>query len=504
MRPSLEALRQARELLDAVRRDNPRNPRILFALAKLNRTTGLALYNRGRLDETLKIFEATHPILEDLVALEPGLPENHAELAGNEYSLGLLLAASGKIDEALKNYGTSLSRRRRLAALHPGVAKYRLDVAATLGNIAGQWFEAKNDLVRAAGYFQEATTILESLARDYPAVATYSEYLARSRTNLAATMNEMGRHVEALAIARAAEPFAEQRVRAQPGVVQYRADLAFIAYSQGTFCLGLRRADDAEQFTRRALEILKPIQVATRENPHVLRLFCWSYRQLGRIELDRDRPADARAWYQRAIDVFPPGQAPADVQGRLDLASAFMGRFWANAQLHRTNEALADWDRLVTLGEPEQINCKPLGAILLRAWSSNGESDGDGFLAVARQAVESGLVPVDELITFAEAAAQAAGRAAVDPALPNALRTRRADELATQAVDWLRRAAAAGYFRTRSNQVPLLRPRFDALPSPRLPCPAVRRLFPGQPFRLADVALTRIDQPPPVHPPVSA
>ena len=315
----------------------------------------------------------------------------------------------------------------------------------------------------AAGYFQEATTILESLARDYPAVATYSEYLARNRTNLAATLNEMGRHVEALAIARAAEPFAEQRVRAQPGVVQYRADLAFIAYSQGTFSLGLRRADDAEQFTRRALEILKPIQAATRENPRVLRLFCWSYRQLGRIELDRDRPADARAWYQRAIDVFPPGQTPADVQGRLDLASVFMGRFWANAQLHRTSEALADWDRLVTLGEPEQINCKPLGAILLRAWSSNGESDGDGFLAVARQAVESGLVPVDELITFAEAAAQAAGRAAADTALPNALRTRRADELATQAVDWLRRAAAAGYFRTRSNQVPLLRPRFDAL-----------------------------------------
>ncbi len=87
----LEALRRAGELLDAIRRDNPRNPRILFALAKLNRSVGLALHGLGRVEETLKMFESTHPILEDLVSIEPGVPDNHAELAGNEYSLGLLL-----------------------------------------------------------------------------------------------------------------------------------------------------------------------------------------------------------------------------------------------------------------------------------------------------------------------------------------------------------------------------------------------------------------------------
>src|SRR5262249_48763075 len=161
----------------------------------------------------------------------------------------------------------ALSRRRRLAAEHPDVAQYRLHVAATLGNIAGQWYEARQDPVRAAAYYQEATAILEGLARDYPSVVAYSEYLARSRTNLAATLSVAGRDAEALAIARAAEPFAERRVRAEPGVVQHRLDLAFIVDSQGAFSMGLRRLDEAERLFRRALEILEPIRVANRRNP---------------------------------------------------------------------------------------------------------------------------------------------------------------------------------------------------------------------------------------------
>jgi serine/threonine-protein kinase len=286
----LEALRQARELLDAIRRDNPRNPRILSALGRLHRALGLALYARGRVDETLKVFEAAHPILEEPVTLEPGVPDNHADLAGTEYSLGVHLAAVGKADESLRIYASSLARRRRLVAEHPEVARFRLDVAATLGNIAAHCYNAGNDPVRAAGYYQEATTILDGLARDYPAVVTYSEFLARSRTNLAATLSEVGRDAEALAIALAAEPFAERRVRAEPGVVQHRVDLAFIVNSQGIFSMGLRRVDEAERLFRRSLEILEPIRAATRGNPEVLRQIRSSFNQLGRVELARSRP----------------------------------------------------------------------------------------------------------------------------------------------------------------------------------------------------------------------
>ena len=458
----LESLRQARELLEAIRRDNPRNPRILSVLASLNGTMGRTQYGLGRPDEALKTFEANHLIHLDLVALEPGVPKNHADLAGNEYSQGLLLATVGRSEESLRNYGSSLARRRQLVAEHPDVARYRLDVAATLGNIAAHWFDAGNNRACAAGYYQEATTILEGLVRDYPAVATYSEFLARSRTNLAATLNELGRNAEALAIARAAEPLAERRVRAAPGVVQHRLDLAFILTSQGTYSIGLRRADEAEPLFRRSLEVLKPIPVATGGNPAVLRRFRSTYNQLGRLELYRGRPADALAWYQRTINLFQPGPdstAPADFQDRLHHLSAFRGRFRAEVQLGRMNEALADWDRISALGEPEEKGRRALGPILVRAWSG----DAVGFLAGARQAVGSGSVPVEELITLAEAATHAAARAGALLALPAAVRTRQADELTTEAVGWLERAAAAGYFHRSDQKNQLMEPRFDAL-----------------------------------------
>ncbi len=53
--------------------------------------------------------------------------------------------SAGRTDESLRIYARSLSRRRRLVAEHPDVARYRLDVAATLGNIAALWKTAKHD-----------------------------------------------------------------------------------------------------------------------------------------------------------------------------------------------------------------------------------------------------------------------------------------------------------------------------------------------------------------------
>jgi tetratricopeptide (TPR) repeat protein len=478
----LEALQQARELLDAIRRDNPRNPRILSALGTLHRALGLAFYARGRIDETLKVFEAASPILEQLVALEPGVPGNHAELAGNEYSLGILLAAKGKIDDSQRVYASSLARRRRLVANNPEVARFRFDVAATLGNIATNWYNAGNDPVRAAGYYQEATTILEGLVRDYPTVVTYSEFLVRSRTNLAATLSEVGRNAEALAIAVAAEQSAERRVGAEPEVVQHRLDLAFIVNSQGIFSMGLRRVDEAERLFRRSLEILEPIRAAARGNPDLLRQIRSSSNQLGRVELARGRPAEALVWYQRTIDQLAPGPAataPVDARERVHLVAALRGRIRANRQLGRIDEAVADWDRLAAMLEHEEKGMRALGPILVRAWSGNSV----GFLAGAREAVESGKVPVEELITLAEAAAQAAARTAADSTLAATVRTRQAEELAGEALGWLERARAAGYFRKYDHKIPLTEPRFDALRS----LPSFRALvgdvfFPDDPF----------------------
>ena len=286
--------------------------------------------------------------------------------------------------------------------------------------------------------------MLEGLAHDYPEVATYSEFLARSRTNLAATLSELGRNVEALAIARAAEPVADRRVRTEPGVVQHRIDLAFIVLSQGIFSMGLRRA-------RRGREAVPPIArdpgADPGHGPGESRgaTAISQFLQPTRPDRARPGPPGRRAGLVSAtIDLFQPGPAaaPAKLQDRVHLVAALRGRFRAEIQLGRINEALADWDRISTLDEPEEKGRRPLGPILVRAWSG----DAAGFLAGGRQAVESGSVPVEELITLAEAAAQAGSRAGADSALPASVRTRQADELASQAVGWLERASGGGLF----------------------------------------------------------
>ena len=244
-------------------------------------------------------------------------------------------------------------------------------------------------------------------------------------------------------------------------MVQHRLDLAFIVDSQGVISMKLRLADEAERLFRRSLDVLEPIRVANQANPEVMRRFCSCYNNLGRIDLYRGRPADAHL-VQRTIDRLQPGPAataPTDLQDRSYLESALRGRFRANGQLGRIDEALADWDRIAAMGEPEEKGLRPLGRILVRAWSG----DITGFLAGARQAIDAGSVPVDELITLAEAAALTADRAGADPALPARARTRQADELAAQAVGWLERAGAAGYFRKYDHKTQLIEPRFDAL-----------------------------------------
>jgi hypothetical protein len=78
------------------------------------------------------------------------------------------------------------------------------------------------------------------------------------------------------------------------------------------------------------------------------------------------------------------------------LVAALRGRFRANVQLGRIDEALADWDRRAAILEPEEKGLRPLGPNLVRAWSG----DAAGFLAGAREPVEAGSVPVEELITL--------------------------------------------------------------------------------------------------------
>jgi eukaryotic-like serine/threonine-protein kinase len=470
---SLENLREALGLLESARVENPRNVRVLSSLSTQLGGIGAALYKLGRLEESLATFEQRVPIHEELVQIEPRVTANRADLAGNLYNIATLRRALGKFEASLDADSKALVIRRQMAAEFPDKPFYRFQVAASLGNVGAGLMVGKHDSAAALAYYREASSLLAELALAYPDVAQYSEYLARTRTNLASILVRLGRFNAALAVDQAAEHYLERRVRAQGKLVQARIDFAFNLYEQAESCLWLRRYEDADRLGSRALETLLAIPETGRRDPEVVHLLVFTFEYLGMTAARRDRFEEALGQYNRSISTAQPDPTvlPAEGLVRGALRKVLEGRAEVNARLGRSDAARSDWSRLVAIKEPDESDMSSLGPILIRAWS--GEAA--GFVVDAEAAVAAGAVKKYQLVTLARAACVAIATVRSNSSLT--------DRLGADAVAWILAARDDGVFASEGAWKDLIDPRFD--PIARLP--KFRDLksdltFPAQPF----------------------
>lgn len=154
---ALQALRRAEALADRLAERDPSRPDWQLVRARTADWLGQVLLEQGDVDGALQQWQGTLDQAREHVERFPGERIWINNLALAHHNVGTLLELKGDLDGALRHYRQSLDLQRRLDATGPAQAERLAEIAATLAFVSNT-LEQKGDL---AGSLAERRHYLE-------------------------------------------------------------------------------------------------------------------------------------------------------------------------------------------------------------------------------------------------------------------------------------------------------------------------------------------------------
>jgi eukaryotic-like serine/threonine-protein kinase len=393
--------------------------------------------------------------------------------------LGELTDKIGSKPEALAVHRRALAVRRELAGAPEADAASQADVARSL--LAIGWLQHRTgDMSGALASYQETRRLTEDLPATVSAGDSLQAVLGLAHQRIGQLFEDTGKPAAALASFQQALAIWEKLVDAHPDVTQFQSDLGTGYVGIGSLLDQTGRPAEARNASERALAIRQKLADA---NPSVTRFqsdLASSHQMIGYELQVAGKPAEALAAYQRALAIrqklADANPNVTDFQSSLCSTHQVMG--WALNQTGKPAEALAVFERAIAImqkladANPNVIewqtdlanNLGFVGGMHEKA-GRTAEAVDSLRRAVAILARLSSRTPRD-LYNLACGHSLLAGLAA-KPGSGMTAAEGRAE--ADRAMEWLRRAVAAGYrkfpfMRTDSDLDPLrLRSDFQHL-----------------------------------------
>jgi serine/threonine protein kinase len=383
-------------------------------------------------------------IYERIIEKNPRNPEYQCSLGLNYNDLGRLYRPLGRTAEAEKAYLQALVLQEKLVRENPKVEVYRVDLATTQNNL-GNLFRQAGKKDKSEAYYRDAIRGHESLVHDHPEVPYYARELARTYGGLAQLLLATGRPADAEPLFRQAADVLGKLVESQPREPAYRYERAETLINLCEIYKRSNRNAEAELVCK---EILPQLERLTHENPKLVRLAYLlgsAQWQMGEaVSVPGRDPGEAIRWYGQAINTLNAvaQKAPQDVDIRQVRAAAHESRSKQLLELARATAALRDLDRAIELStKPALILTLGQGAARIVAKDHTGN---------AAKADELASQPKASAFLAYNAACVNARSAAVvreDKKLSAAEIDKLSEQYAAKALEWLRKARAAGYFR---------------------------------------------------------
>jgi serine/threonine protein kinase/tetratricopeptide (TPR) repeat protein len=395
--PARDAFRDALAGYRQLGEDFPFDPSYRLAAAKACTNLGLLLLDRGEWDESEGMQRESLAIGERLLAEFPADPNCRDMVASTRINLAKLWSVVGNVDAEVAELRAAERPLEELASSHPG-AERRSELAQCLDSLAVS-LRRRGNSTEAVAVHRRALDLLLGMVQEFPDQAAYREQLARAHSNLAVALHDGDEAAAAQAEAQQAANIQTQLTADFPTVPGYRVELARSLTNLATL-VGDTDPAAAEGHCRRALEIQElliahfpeapehrsdlatthdklgdvlqssgreregdaalqtAIQLRERlakEHPQVAQYaidLAGSHCNLGNVFLaQRGEPAQSLAWYDKAITGLRAVLAaqPHLATARAYLRNSYEGRYQALHLLGRTDDALADVDRLLEL-----------------------------------------------------------------------------------------------------------------------------------------------------------
>lgn len=473
----------------------------------LARDAGTQLLNKVS-QESLRDVPQMEEVRRDVAALAQALYGQLAQQSPSDDDLLLetllaqrILAEIHKLKneraQAREQYRTVLAKMRDLVERHPDNLQYQFHLAATY-NQYGE-FARQNDATAAEQAFRNAIELQQALVERAPDDPVYQHDLALSYNNLGIVLRHTNRAREAEQMYRAAISGFESALALRPdhpadafrlaqsynnlaiilgatnrvaeGVTAYETAIEIISRVPATSAGARERAESLATFynnlgnyyerlgqydaaARANREATQRLQELARPIPHLSRELANNYNTRGVI-LERlgDMSASLHA-YQQSIDILQTlrnASTDSDPQldERLGNAMANLGRQYVQAG--RSAEAITLLDRAIEHNRAAmQSAAASAGAgrsLANTAWilaEANLQEQNHVAAAAAANTVAANYTDKDYYFGAATLLARAANVADGDASLDEQTRTQVVDTYATQSVELLHKASAAG------------------------------------------------------------
>jgi eukaryotic-like serine/threonine-protein kinase len=462
--PHMELVRRDL-LLDALRfyeeflQEQGHSPVVRWEAARAYRRVGQIQVLLGEPDKGEAAFGQAVALLEKLVADSPDDPEFGDSLAAVQNDLAGLYHATRRWPQAEAAFQQAVSRREQLERQHPTNLQIRRNLAGTHSNLVAVYRQA-GDLDKAETAFLKCRTLLEDLLTRDPKDVESLTLLAKCHQNVGLVYAARGHFPEAEAAYEKALALNQQLMRDQPEVVDHRRRLAGTFNNLG-LCYGRHGQHEKAEVAHKQSLAYK--EALLRDYPNVvafMRDVASSYANIA-MEVKRRSPEEALEWSARALRIEESAVAkdPRNVDARMGVFDTLMGRAYAFRRLKRHEDAAKDWRRAIEVSEGQpHISMRLYRPLVLVFLGEHSRAT-----AEVEALVSEGRAKGPDLNMFAEVYSLGSVAAAKDSGVPLAEREKLADRYGGRAVELLRMARAAGYFRT-SAQLANLRDNKDLEP----------------------------------------
>jgi eukaryotic-like serine/threonine-protein kinase len=265
------------------------------------RTAGLYLI-LGRSDEAEKACEEALRLQKELVAEFPDRPEYRHDLIRTKSCQGSTYSAIGRFNDGQTCYNEGLAACEQLTREHPEEAKYQETMIGLL-NSRG-FFYMFTDLVKAEADFRRAVPIAEKQPATGGPDENWTCQLAGAYTNLGSLLSRLNRLPEAVALLDKGYALLEPRDHPAPrGARDYRRTLASNRIFRGLCHVRAGQPKLAEQPLREGVALYEAMAAET-PNHFPSRISLWqSYPELAEVCLATGRADEADIFWKKAIEL---------------------------------------------------------------------------------------------------------------------------------------------------------------------------------------------------------
>jgi tetratricopeptide (TPR) repeat protein len=235
---------------------------------------------------------------EEVLAALPPTPEALLALADARRQLGVLYHFAGKPSEGLAKTRDAVSLYQAVIRERPGDQNARFQLALATVNLGNFAMEREPDT--AIARYREALALIAALRSESPASPRYTEWGARSASNLGLILSGTGRTEDAIATQRQAVALAEQIA---DDFLRLDA-LAMCRTNLGEALEQAKRLAEAEAIFRQVLQSYRTLAARFSDDMDYRWGVAMALTNLADVVLRQDRPRDAREFIEEAGRIF--------------------------------------------------------------------------------------------------------------------------------------------------------------------------------------------------------